>query len=458
VWSVANRAPIGLSDGTRETLRDVAQGPLIFRGALVLLITIRSIGDAGGWGPRQVLALSLGMTGCVLVTAGFVYSVGRRVSICLAFRDLRSATAFMRGALALAGACVLGAGALYVLVASAVALFEAHEILTFLLAFLGFSAIWLLSTGLSLLRAPGWVGCGLVAGLGAGLVVNRVLASVTDQHLAAAILVGFITTVGLIVGATRYKMSRLPGRRAGRVVLPPLGYLLSEAIPYFVYGTLYALLLLIPHVLGWLVVFASEQPRLPAIVSLEAGLTLSLPPLVLASGFAEHVLQQFWRSASTAQVSTPGTDPRRFHGIVRDFHARQLARYLCVLGLLSVCALLLFAWSVQSGALATWLGFDQLDTVVHIFVPGVVAYALLGWGLFNCMFALSLARPRLALDAVLLGVTGALVGGVSLGMWAGSSGAVIGAALGGSVAFVVGSTWAVRRLVGSVHYYYATAF
>jgi len=447
-----------LSPSTRATLRILLQGPLILLGALALLFTIRSIGEAGGWGPRQVLALGVGMSACVLVTAGFVYSVGRRVSICLIFRDIRSASAFMGGALGLAGASVLVTGALLVMVATAVGLFESHEILTFGLAYLGFSAIWLLSSGLSLLRAPGWVGCSLAAGLGAGLIVNRVLDSATELHLPVAIITGFATTFLLVAAATRHELRRIEGRRDGRVSLPALGYLITEAAPYFIYGALYAQLLFAPHLLGWLAAFSGEPPRLLALVSLEAALTLSLPPLVLASGFAEHALEKFWRYASATQARTRSADSRRFDRMVRDFHGHELVRYLLVLGLFATCTSLIFGWSAQSGALVSWLGFEQLDTVMRIFVPTVAANLLLGWGLFNCMFALTLARPWLAVEAVSLGVAGAVLIGIAGGAWWGLSGVVVGAVVGGSAVFVIASTRMIRRVFGSAHYYYATAY
>ncbi len=440
-----------------DALRDYSRGPLAMVPAVLLLLTIRAMGDLGGWGVRQVLALSLGMTASVLVTAGFVQAVSRRTSVCLAFGDVKSAVRFLRDALMLAAVCVGAVGGGLAAVASGLGMFASQEVLTFLLAFLGLSIIWLLAAGLSLLRASGWLAAGLAGGFLAGVSVDRLLTEATDLHLAAGALAGFLATLAIIYAGLQRAVRRRAGQPRRLVALPPAAYLFWEASPYFAYGALYALLLFVPHALGWFAVMLGDQPRLEAVATLEAGLCLALPPVILANGFAERALQQFWRRAAAAQATTSGRSPREFRRILHDFFSVQLARYLIVLSGLTALAYLVFAWTAEIGVASAWLGLTDLKTFEHVFLAGLVAYWLLGWALFNCMFPLTLACPRYALWALVPSVAVVVAFGVPLSLGVGFGFAAV-AAIVGSAAYVAASSHLTRKMFRSVDYYYAAAF
>ncbi|HEX8967046.1 MAG TPA: hypothetical protein VF937_04145 [Chloroflexota bacterium] len=425
--------------------------------AVVLLLIIRAMGDLGGWGIRQVLALSLGMTTSVLVTAGFVQGMSRRASVCLAFGDMRSAIRFLRGALLVAAIGVSAFAVSVVTVAQAVGVFAPQEVLTFLLSFLGLSTIWLLAAGLSLLRASGWLGAGLAGGLALGVVVDRSLASLPDVHLAAGALAGFLSTVAIISWALHRAVRLRSGQVQRRVALPPAAYLFWEASPYFAYGALYAVLLFIPHALGWVAVALGDQPRLWAVASLEAGLCLSLLPLILANGVAERTLQQFWRRAAATQATIPGHDPAEFNRTLTRFYWRQLVRYLVVLSVFTGLTYLVFRWTVEVGLVAAWLGLSNLDVVVNVFAAGLGAYWLLGWGLFNCMFPLTMACPNYALRALLPSTGVVIVVGLPLSLGLGFGFAAV-AAIVGSAAYVLASSRMTVRMFRAADYYYASAF
>jgi hypothetical protein len=456
----AVRAPrVLVGPGTRDAMRDYSQGLVALIPALVLLVTIRAFGESAAWGSRQVLVMALGMTASVLTTTGFVQAVNRRASICFGLGDVPSATRFLRNALIVAEICVVSFGCLVVLVVSELGVFTVGEILTFGVAFLGLSAIWLLSAGLSLMRASVWFGMALAAGLIVGVALHWALERAPIVQLTVATAVGFSTTIGVLGWSTRRAVRRMSTTVRRRVALPPAGYLLSEATPYFVHGALYALLFFIPHVFAWLAILRGSEPRLWSIVSFEAGMTLAMPPLILAGGMAEHTLQQFWQRAAIVQTSTPAEDSRQFEITLRAFYRRQLLKYLLLLGGLTVVAGLLYRWSLNAGILAAWLGLDRLDLVQTVLVAGLLAYGLCGWGLFNCMFALSLARPQFAVQAVFSGVAATVVVGAGLTVFGGTgTGYALLSAILGSAVYVVASSVTTARLFDAMHYYYSTAF
>jgi hypothetical protein len=421
---------------------------------VLLLLVIRVYGALGGWEPGQLLALSLGMTASMLVCGGFVYAMSRRASICLAMGDRRAARTFLRRTMLVAAAWVAVVAALIVGVASAVGTPTLEERLTFGLAFLGMSAIWILASGLSLLRASGWLAIGLAVGILAGVTVDRAVAHSSEVHLSVGTAVGFAAAIGVVFWALERALGDASsGQHPRRVVLPPRAYLVYEAAPYFIYGSLYATLPFIPHLLGWFGALAEGEGRQWAVINLEVGLSLSLPPLLLASGVSERTLRQFWAHALVAQHDTPGQTPGQFGTFLEAFYRWHLRRYLIVLGVLSGAMLGLFRLALVSGLLATWVGYDKLDLVERLFLVSLFAYWLIGWGLFNCIFPLTLARPQLATRAVAAAVAITLLIGLPLSLGVHFMYAA-GAMILGSVTYVVVSSRVVHRVFVSAHYYY----
>lgn len=446
-----------LNSPLREALLDYGQGPLTFLPALVLLLVIRAYGVLGAWDSGQVLALSLGMTASILLCSGFVYAMSRRASICLGLGDRRSASRFLRGTMLIAGLWAMVVGPLLVLGSASLGLFTPEQRATFVLAFLGLSAIWILGSGLSLLRASGWLGVGLSIGLLTGLAVDRTVARISDLHLWAGTVVGFVLTIGVIAVALERVLGAAPDQRHRRVALPPVSYLIHEAAPYFAYGTLYAILPFLPHPLGWFGALAEGEGRISAVISLEAGLSLSLPPLILASGVAEHTLRQFWTEALAAQRGTFANNPDQFGAILHDFYERHLRRYLIVLGALSVATYVMFRLALATGLLTSWIGFNDLDMVERLFLVGLAGYWLLGWGLFNCMFPITLARPRRAMRSIGPAIALTVLTGVPLSLGVHFTYAAI-ALIIGSMAYVIASSRQTRHVLQSAHYYYYSAY
>jgi hypothetical protein len=194
-----------------------------------------------------------------------------------------------------------------------------------------------------------------------------------------------------------------------------------------------------------------------AVISLEAGLSLSLPPLILASGVAERTLRQFWTEALAAQRRTVANNPDQFGAILHDFYARHLRRYLIVLGALSVATYVLFRLALVTGLLASWTGFNELDMVERLFLVGLAGYWLLGWGLFNCMFPITLARPTRAMRSIGPGIALTVLSGVPLSLGVHFTYAAV-ALIIGSMAYVIASWRQTRHVLQSAHYYYYSAY
>ncbi len=441
-----------------QALIDYVRGPLALVPVVVLLLTITAYRELGRWGQNQILALTLGMTCSMLFTNGFIQAASRRGAIYLSRSNPGAANRFLRVTMTIAGACIVVLTVLVVLFTTRLGLFTPEEGFIFGLALVGLSAIWLMVAVLGLVQAPGWLGAGLAAGLVAGLVVDRAVELFSGPHLAAGTVVGFAVAMGLMLRAV-HRAFAAPGAgyRPGRVSLPPVAYMVHEAAPYFAYGSLYMVFILLPHVLGWMGALAAGDERMWAVNSLEVGLTLSLAPIILSGGVAEHAARLFWGRALAGQAATPGDDPGRFGRLLTEFYWQQLRRYLIVLASTSIAAYAALRVALSTGLLASWLRLSSLGAMQFVFQASLVAYFLLGWGLFNCMFSVTLARPELALRAVKVGMVVTVITGLPLALGVNYSYAAI-AFIAGALAFVVASSWTINQVFKAADYYYFSSF
>jgi hypothetical protein len=160
------------------------------------------------------------------------------------------------------------------------------------------------------------------------------------------------------------------------------------------------LLIFLPHGFAWLGALPAGQPRSAAVTNIEIGLTLSMPPLILAYGVAEYSLRLFWRRVLANQAATPAVNIGRFGALLLAFVARRRWVYLAVLTILTVLTRALFAQALAEGWLGRWLQPTHPAQLLAIYDVSLLAYWLLGLGLFNCMFAVTLGRPESAFRSV----------------------------------------------------------
>ena len=229
-----------------------------------------------------------------------------------------------------------------------------------------------------------------------------------------------------------------------------------ESAGYFVYGAAFMAFLLEVHILGWLGAKSASQSRLDTITALEVGLTLALPPVILASGMAERTLRLFWFHARDQQEYVAAHQTRRYGKELQAFYSRRLLAYLVASAALAAAMLVAFELALRSGRLAGWLALPDPQPTELVFVAALVAFWLVGWAQFNCMFVLNFGRPEQAFRPVLLAMVVVGVTGIPLG--AAGFGYTALAFAAGSAVFVWASSRNCRRVLAAADHHYATAF
>ncbi|MFN8487917.1 MAG: GT4 family glycosyltransferase PelF [Caldilineaceae bacterium] len=401
----------------KEVLLNYGRGPLALLPPLLLLLMIFAYRGLGHWSAHKALVFSAGVTASMLVTNGFIQAMSRRACIYLGLRKPQAALRFLCLGSGVTLVCIGGLVGGAALLTTSLGLFTAADQQTFLLAFMGLTTLWVAASGLGLVEQAHWLPLSLGAGLVTGIMTDLLWSPLTPAHLTVATAVGYAFALFLILRALQRGLAAYQPDKpapATRLRLPTFAYLLSEAAPYFGYGALYMVLILLPHLFGWFSGLGAGQTRAWAITAVEVGLTLSMPPLVLASGVAEHALRHFWQYAPTLQALTNGEQIACFGKTLRQFSQRHRNTYLLTLAGLSLVTHVAFTASVRLGLLTKWLGLLNFHQLTFIFDGGLLAYGLLGWGLFHCMFCVTLGRAQCALQAVQWGLLFLLLSGTPL--------------------------------------------
>ncbi len=435
---------------------DYLRGPLAMIPIALLLLIVAAYGEAGKWSTATTLAFSVGMTGSMLVTNCFVQALSRRGAIYVSREDFRSAGVFVVGVLRIAFACVLVVAALGVTLVVALGALSLGDALIFGAAFTALSLVWLLAGVLALVRVPAMLAVALGAGMAVAFVLDRALAPFAGEHLLVASVAGYAMAIGTMVFAARRRYGRADDADSAPA-LPSLAYLLDEAVPYFTYGALYMALVLLPHVLAWAAAIRREPDGLTAATSFEVALTVSLIPIIVTGGLAERSARLFWLSARTALRETTIARPQAFAEAMLRFYATQMMRYSAVLIFISALAYAAFSTTAGSEAIGRAVPATNAPLVQVLFAGSLVAYALLGWGLFNCIFIIGLGRPQDAIRALRAGLVGTIVAGTPLafGFHFGYSVVAFGA---GALVFAISSFSAAHELLASAdHRYYASS-
>ncbi len=433
---------------------EVARGPLSVLTVVVLFLALAAYRRFGEWGDGNILAMSMGMTGSMVLANAFIQGAARRGAIYVSRGNPRAALAFLLRVLMPASACVVVTTAVCSVLAARFGLLTADGVLVFSSSFIVLAGLWFLSGVLSVFQLQAWFGMAIVSGLASGVLADRLVVRFSPHHLAAGTAVGMLVALAIIIHPIRRTVARQAGDSPLRAQLPTIPYLLHEATPYFAYGVLYVSLLLLPHLLGW-VGRLHGMPRLQAISTLEVALTLTLAPVLASEGIAEHAARRLWTHARAAQVATPVGSRYVFGRSLIGFWRLHFGVYVAVLIVLSVLADVFFA--LRGEQLGRLLQLSTPELVAPLAEASLLAYLLLGAGLFNCVFCVTLARPQVAVRSTLLGLLVTLAIGAPLSVLGDFTWCLVGF-VAGAGAFALVSSWETLRTLESGDYYYVASF
>jgi polysaccharide biosynthesis protein PelF len=449
-------APARRRDRLKEAVLDYARGPLAVLPTAILLLALAACSLLAGWTRHEVLVLCAGMTCSMVATVGFVQGANRRVCIYLSMKNRRAAGRFLASTMPLVGTGLVVLAVLAGVASTRLGWIRAADSAIFVPAFAGLVIYWLASGSLALVGQTGWLGGGLALGLACGIAIDRLTVPFLTTHLLAGAMVGIVVAITAVyLVALRSYTGSKPANPGTRGHLPSGSFVIQEAAPYFAYSLFYMLLILVPHVVGWVGALGAGQTRQLALASIEGGLTLALLPLALTGGVLEHDSRLFWRRLAVLLEKTPGHNPQEHNVALMAFYGKRRLHYIAVLAIASLVVALVFRAAANAGTLAAWLGLTDLIHVAFFFSTGLVAYGVIGYGIFNCMFCVTLARPTWAAMSVGLGIAMVLLGApLSLGLHFAYSAIVF---VLSALAFAMLSQYMTNRVLASADYFYVSS-
>jgi hypothetical protein len=436
----------------RGTHLDTARYPFwAIVPSAVLLLMILGVSLLGNWPPAAVLALAVGMSSGILITSGLSMGVGRRASNLISLGKGRAARRLLIASTLIAIAAAAGVTKGVVLLHLPDFRFLVRQQTVYIVSASALAMAWVLAGALSLVSLGGLPGASFLLGIGCAAAVNLALAPLTEHHLLIAIAVGFGIAVLTMAMGLAWALRPRPGTRHTNDRLPSLGYLLLEALPNFVYGTLAAMLFGSIHVIGWIKLHGGLQ-----VSTLELGLILPLVPAALGAGRAERTLRRFWASVKQLQQTAHTDAARPMTAQLRALYRKEVSSYLSGLAIASAVTVIIVELLLAGDAFRGIAPLANPNDMRVVYLTALLGYDGLSLGYFNSMFCLSLVRPGGPVKAIAFGCALAVLLACALAYTVSFQFLPLALVFSGA-AYSFLSYRAVRRLFDDAEYHYETA-
>lgn len=328
------------------------------------------------------------------------------------------------------------------------AVFPWNMTIIMVIYFLFLSAIWLSVTIMYILQKE-LTFTGLIIG-GIFLVflffkllnLNIILSQVTSLLI--------ISVAGIIIAQYYFVTTEKQKEKGINPPMPRLSVIFHISIPYFVYGSLYFLLLFIDRIIAW----STNSVYMPFFIwfrgEYELGLDLALIVMILPMGLVEAIVTELMADLESSQKNYMAVEAGRMNEKYTKMYIKRMA-YVVGFSLVNALGMYLAVAMIgKGGALATGIIFSA--TSRFVFNWALIAYAIVGLPLMNSLVLFCLARPEMAYRPVIYACGTNTIIGFMLSRWIDHKWAVAGL-LAGSLVFAFFSSRQVIKLFRNLDYY-----
>ncbi|MRI83689.1 MAG: hypothetical protein C6I00_04640 [Nitratiruptor sp.] len=236
-------------------------------------------------------------------------------------------------------------------------------------------------------------------------------------------------------------------------ILPRSSMLIFTLLPFYIYGVLYFLFLIMDRLVAWNANSINRGLFVWFDVRYEIGSDLALLVLILLMGLVEVLVYEFLYKLNTEVFRYEAKEYRRFNDSLMAFYKRAgILFILYALGTIMVVSL--FVWLLYTFA---WEQLPLDGTSLLVFGVAAIAYSLLTFGLFNTLILFSFSRQGVVLQAIFLGLLGNFLVGVVLANMGSIYWAVFGLLVGSGI-FCWVTTSYMLQLLKKLDYFYYSAF
>ena len=446
----------------RDKMRDYMRGVASLLPMIVLSMGIIIHQLVGNWQPQQVWLVGMAMLLSLLVTGGFMQAASRRGSIYLSQGYVWAAQRIIFRIMALCLLVVMLVNLLMVGLPLALSWLSWYDAALMSGAFVSLSLIWLGSSLLYLLDKAHLFLWALVVGMvGSSTMLPLFIYGVLAYEIVVffALGVGLLLFMWITAVSARYALSKLYQASAvgnQPIRLPTNAHLTINLLPYFLYGSIYILLIMSGHIVAW-VGYTGELPRIIAVFDVELALSFALGGAILTSGVSEHTIRRFWRRVQQYQLRTTHDQLHSFSEMLTQFYRSEQRVFLRAL-LVNMLMTLIATWGFIN--LMRMTGFLQLtwtNSTTILFALGLVGYGLMAWALFQSMFMITLSRPWWVIQGLFMGTLTTFIVGIAIGLYTYYPYAGLGIIIGNLV-FLYMTRQRLNQLLARADYYFYASF
>lgn len=316
--------------------------------------------------------------------------------------------------------------------------------------YLSLNAIWLAVTSMYVLRKETIFVLLLSGGIAVVFIGNKFFHINLILLQTFAMLLIFLAGIGLVYHF--FRKAEQQKEKGIRVRLPRASILVHTTLPYFLYGTLYFILLFADRTIAWSTHTTFSQYLILFRGEYEVGLDFALLSLIIPTGVAEVIVHRLMLDASNSQKQYLSKQTSQ---MCQYFVSQYKKSILIILGASIISAALddmLVMWLFGRSGILLHQSVEWTGTTNYVFIIGLIAYGLLAIGLLNSVVMFSLSRPDFVLSPLLFAIIIDLVTGFLLSRWIGYSNAVIGL-LVGVLLFTFMTTRNVLHVLRSLDYH-----
>ncbi len=403
---------------------------------------------------REATAIAMGTLLALATTGGIAQMIGRKGLFYIKFEEYMLAAKITKRLYITGILFILFWGLIFSLINFYFNLFPFYMYQLFIIYFLLLSFLFLIFSIFYMLEQYGTIA--LMTFFGILLVYIFLFFYKIGLVKAQAYSLIIIITVSIILSF--YQMRRLEKKsQAEGTLLPHAASLFYTLYPYFLYGTLYFLFLIMDRTLAW----TTGKKYLPYVVwfnyPYEVGVDWALIPLISTIALIEVFIYELGYFAFKKVNEIPAPDVKKFnHYFLRVYTIAAITFF--IVGVISIFGAFLFPYAIKD--VEFFFKFVDVffnDVNIFVFFFAAVGYVLLSWSLLNCVIFFAYSRHAFALKAIGWGLLVNFLVGFVFSRAFDYYYSVIGLTAG-AIVFAVISTFYAYKFFKNYDYYYYSAY
>ena len=403
---------------------------------------------------REATAIGMGTLLALATTGGIAQMIGRKGLFYVKFEEFLLASRITKRLYIIGILFILFWGLIFSLINFYFNLFPFYMYQLFIIYYLLLSFLFLIFSIFYMLENYGTIAWITFF----GILLVYIFLIFLKVGLVKAQAFSLVIMIVASILLSLFMMRRLEKKsQAEGTLLPHAASLFYTLYPYFFYGSLYFLFLIMDRTLAW----TTGKKYLPYVVwfnyPYEVGVDWALIPLISTIALIEVFIYELGFFAFKKVNEIPAPDVKKFNRyFLRVYTIAGLT--FAIVGIVTVFLAFLFPYAVKN--IPFFFRFVDVffnDINIFVYFFAAVGYVLLSWSLLNCVLFFAYSRHEFALKSIGWGLLVNFLVGFVFSRSFDYYYSVIGLTVG-AIVFAVMSTYYALHFFRHYDYYYYSAY